>query len=320
MLEPIRALCETAAIPVAWREDLPPLHRVREIAAFLDRLKALGQELLTAGLLARPEGRMTGKGQGCRMEGAANPWETVIRDLIRAWADEAGEAAVPAARILEFCYETLAEQRRDRNIGDGVLLSTLHGAKGMELPHVLIADGGWHPKQRSEEERRLFYVGMTRARETLTLGALMGNGNPWLGEIEGDWLVRLRPQTAPPPLEVVTRRYRLLTLADLDLSYAGRMPPKHPIHTRLAALSTGDTLQARGHGERIFLTDADGFPVARLSKQGSADWLPQLPAIETIKIVALLRRRDTDGDPAFREHSRAETWEVPLVEVRLQAT
>ena len=48
VLEPIRALCEAAGIPVAWREDLPPLHRVREVAALLDRLRALGRETLSA--------------------------------------------------------------------------------------------------------------------------------------------------------------------------------------------------------------------------------------------------------------------------------
>jgi len=58
-----------------------------------------------------------------------------------------------------------------------VALMTLHNAKGLEFQHVLVvgAEEGLIPHANSraheeyEEERRLLYVGMTRARETLTL-------------------------------------------------------------------------------------------------------------------------------------------------------
>ena len=250
-------------------------------------------------------------------DGRENPWGQIILDLIRAWSDEAGTAAVPATQILEFCYETLAEQRRDRSLGNGVLLATLHSAKGLEFPHVLIADGGWRAGEVTEEERRLFYVGMTRARETLTLGSLTGSGNPWLDEIAGDWLVRLRPQVEAPMAEVMARRYRLLTPAGLDLGYAGHLAPGHPVHASLAALRTGDRLQARAAGERVLLCNDSGLALARLSKRGSAEWLPRLPQIEGIRVLAILRRQRDDGDPAFRARCRSDSWEIPLAEVRV---
>ncbi len=65
--------------------------------------------------------------------------------------------------------------------GDGrVLLMTLHSAKGLEFPRVFIAgmEDGLFPgmgtissgdREDMEEERRLAYVGITRAREYLTL-------------------------------------------------------------------------------------------------------------------------------------------------------
>ncbi len=309
VLEPVRALCETAGIPVAWREELPPLHRVREIAAFLDRLKALGREALTAQELLSAEGRCVSASE------TGNPWESVILDLVRTWSEEAGETAVPAAQILELCYETLAEQRRERVLGKGVLLSSLHGIKGLELPHVLIADGDWRHGQSGEEERRLFYVGMTRAKETLTLGLVAGSGNPWMDGLDGDWLVRLQPRIDAPPADVLARRYCLLGLADLDLGYAGRMPAAHPVHAGLAALRTGDLLQARAQGDWVQLLDGSGLPVARLSRRGSAEWQPRLARIGAIRIVALLRRLRGGGDPAFRDLCRSPCWEVPLVEI-----
>lgn len=168
-----------------------------------------------------------------------------------------------------------------------------------------------------EDERRLFYVGMTRARETLTLGALAGSSNPWLDEIEGDWLLRLRPLVEAPAPEVMARRYHLLTPADLDLGYAGHLASGHPIHARLAALQTGDRLQARAADERVLLCDGNGLALARLSQHGSAAWLPRLPRIEGIRVLAILLRQRDDGDPAFRDRCRSDTWEVPLVEVRV---
>jgi len=57
-------------------------------------------------------------------------------------------------------------------LGEGIFMSTIHAAKGMEFPHVFVLDGDWrHPADsaRWEEERRIMYVAMTRAEETLRL-------------------------------------------------------------------------------------------------------------------------------------------------------
>jgi DNA helicase-2/ATP-dependent DNA helicase PcrA len=62
--------------------------------------------------------------------------------------------------------------------GEGVWLMTVHSAKGLEFPLVVVTglEEGLFPHQRAfeeatgvEEERRLFYVAMTRARERLVL-------------------------------------------------------------------------------------------------------------------------------------------------------
>ena len=59
---------------------------------------------------------------------------------------------------------------------EGILLSTIHGAKGLEWDNVIIdgLESGHFPRNEQikaidEEERRLFYVAMTRAKKNLVL-------------------------------------------------------------------------------------------------------------------------------------------------------
>lgn len=71
--------------------------------------------------------------------------------------------------------EKIRMQKQEKK--DGVTLATLHSAKGLEYEHVYIIDvnEGMMPykkavlEQEIEEERRLFYVGMTRAKWDLHL-------------------------------------------------------------------------------------------------------------------------------------------------------
>ncbi|MEK8086258.1 UvrD-helicase domain-containing protein [Aquabacterium sp. A3] len=75
---------------------------------------------------------------------------------------------------------TLAEREGEQNV---VTLTTLHASKGLEWPHVVLAgvnegllpfsrEEGEISPQQVEEERRLMYVGITRARETLGVSVL----------------------------------------------------------------------------------------------------------------------------------------------------
>ena len=99
-------------------------------------------------------------------------------------ADGSGDAS-PAQSVLQVAQTisviiSLAERGDDT---DQVTLATLHAAKGLEWPHVMLAgvnegllpfraEGEEISPQRLEEERRLMYVGITRARTTLVVSSL----------------------------------------------------------------------------------------------------------------------------------------------------
>ncbi len=79
---------------------------------------------------------------------------------------------------IETYQQELKEQAADRNRrGEGVVLSTMHASKGLEYDTVFIMDAneGITPHEKAvmeedlEEERRLFYVAMTRAKNNLLI-------------------------------------------------------------------------------------------------------------------------------------------------------
>src|SRR5918993_1789509 len=99
-----------------------------------------------------------------------------LAELVNAAAEY--ERVVPEATLDGFLQEQALFSEADKLTGDGrVTLMTLHNAKGLEFGHVFIVgmEEGTFPHARSmdeqnlEEERRLAYVGITRAKKTLTL-------------------------------------------------------------------------------------------------------------------------------------------------------
>jgi DNA helicase-2/ATP-dependent DNA helicase PcrA len=106
-------------------------------------------------------------------------WATV-EELINAAALYTERAETPS--LLGFLEEATLSDRDDRDDDKkerhALTLMTLHSAKGLEFPHVYLVgmEEGLLPHQRSildgrsiEEERRLCYVGVTRAQDTLVL-------------------------------------------------------------------------------------------------------------------------------------------------------
>ena len=86
------------------------------------------------------------------------------------------------SELIDFLGSVCLDDERDTGKDDlekqqGVTLITLHASKGLEFPHVYLPglEEGILPHKRSveegtrDEERRLLYVGITRARERLTL-------------------------------------------------------------------------------------------------------------------------------------------------------
>ena len=123
-------------------------------------------------------------------------WLSDLRDALKPFGDsEYVRAFLQLARELESeglsslrAFLRELEDRAEQNNPPtlpGVALATLHAAKGLEWPKVYVAGASssvlpWS-NQPIEEERRLFYVGITRAQRSLTI-SYYGEPSPFLAE------------------------------------------------------------------------------------------------------------------------------------------
>ena len=165
---------------------------------------------------------------------------------------------------------------------DLVSLMTLHSAKGLEFPVVFICgmEEGLFPHSRSsedpsrlEEERRLCYVGMTRAKRSLCLSfaesrRLYGNSDRYstpsrfLRELPPERIeeVRLRGMVSRPGLRVSPRR---------------RDKPE-PVHDDSNGLRLGQRVQHPKFGEGVVLMYEGQGSHARVQvnfQQNGSKWL-----------------------------------------------
>lgn len=242
----------------------------------------------------------------------------MLVELLSQWQEDSGNRRLPVAQLVDYLYDALAEQRREQRVGQGVLLATVHAAKGTEFDHVLVPHTGWtiaSDPSSQEEERRLFYVAMTRARHTLTLMDAPDHRNPHVLALDGDYLLRRPATAADVPPEVLKRKYALLGMEDVDLGFAGAREADDPIHTALARLQTGQQLRLVAHGDQINLLNERGMRIARLSRAAVQCWKDRLGDIETAQVAAIVRRQRNDATPQYRDRCRCDRWEVPLIEV-----
>ncbi len=101
----------------------------------------------------------------------------LIESLKKNLEDEEKDDDFEAAISRLVLRDLLERQEDEEDNSDRVQLMTLHAAKGLEFPHVFMIglEEGLLPHQNSiddgmvEEERRLCYVGITRAQRSLTM-------------------------------------------------------------------------------------------------------------------------------------------------------
>ena len=191
---------------VALRGDIRVA--LRDFVALIDRLGAVAGGTSVAGLLdaVLAETRYADYLERTEEERAETRLENVeeLRSVAAQYEDLAGGASL--ASFLEEVALVADVDDPDADAPDAVTLTTLHAAKGLEFPVVFMPgmEEGLLPHSRSfddpaqlEEERRVCYVGMTRAQRQLYLTRARRRFDPrrgfratlpsrFLGDVPGD--------------------------------------------------------------------------------------------------------------------------------------
>ena len=241
------------------------------------------------------------------------PWIELLQEAIAEFTLETSGLETSVDHFIEWLAEWGREVRRRQR---GLLLTTAHRAKGLEFDHVAVLDGGWDRVGRGEDEdatRRLYYVSMTRTRQTLALARLPGP-HPIQDVLpDGSWLLRRNaPVNLPPAAPELARHFRRLSLRDVFLSFAGYRHPDHPVHRAIAALSPGDRLDVRVGSGRWELLDGDRTVVGQLASSFEAPDDMRCLSATVLAIATWDRER---SEPEYRDRLQCGKWEVVVPEL-----
>ncbi len=318
-LAPARAACELAGIDAQFgNEQFRGFWRLRETQALLARLRERKPRLADAAGLRE-----------CLDRQAPGRWIEVLREAVGQYGEETGNSEMPVDHFIEW----LAEWGRDcRARQQGLLLVTAHGAKGLEFDHVIVLDGGWRERGRGEDRdvsRRLYYVAMTRARQTLALTRAADEANPFLDDLgaaanilrrkapvaEADAVGEPRDAYAAADSLRLDAQYRRLDLEQVDLGFAGSFGAHHPVHADIRALAPGDPLELRPAAQRgkYDLLNASGRQVGRLSGKFRH---PKGMRCRSAAVFAVARWSREISEPEHQDRIRCDRdWEAVVPEL-----
>ena len=305
-LVPVRAFCEAQGVPAQMgNEEIPRFWRLRETRALVEWLRGRNPRLVDSDALEAWAERRP-----------SDPWHDLLRQAIGEHKLESGGGEVPVDHFIEW----LAEWGRDiRRRQHGLLLLTGHRAKGLEFDHVAVLDGGWDrigSGEGPDDPRRLYYVSMTRARQTLVLARLHRRHRLQDALARHPSVMHREPVELPPVSAAIENHYVRVSLQEVDLGFAGRRWAGDRIHQAIAALSPGDPLKLRvGKTGQWELLDCSGRVVGRLAKRFNP---PSGKSCRSAEVLAIVGWSREASDPDYRDNMRCDSWEVVVPELVFQ--
>lgn len=314
-LEPLAALCRLRGIPVRLLRDehVPDLHATREGDQLLSLLREEFRQairtrvLLRSGSLSRWFRRRYKTAVDSLIE---HPQRAALAQFIVECESVAPGSEHIVHNLIESLYEFGSGSRNasSERENEPLILMTAHRAKGLEFDHVLILDGkGW--SDESNEERRLLYVAMTRARKTLTVCENVGGHHAFVHDLD-QLALRSRP-TGYSPEPRLAHRIWIADPEQIILSWPGYFSATAPIHRAISKLDVGSPLilRPRSDGKPGWeVADWMGVTVTRMAQKFS----PPAGRIIAVRVWAILSRKAKENEIG---QLKCKNWELILPEI-----
>ncbi len=302
VLSPLRCYCELHKIPVQLAdEESIPFWRLRETQMLIQWLRNTDSGLTDSNKMKRWLDNQTD-----------GPWWAYLLEAVDEYGLETGGAELPLDHFVDWLAEWGREMRRRQT---GLLLLTAHRAKGLEFDHVAVLDGGWDRIGKGEDPdapRRLYYVAMTRAKQTLLL-ARLAKGNALLAGLPQDKSLLLRGDVhLPAPPKELSRRYWRVSLKELYMDFAGLYAPNSRVHQAIAALRPGDPIRLVEHRGKWELHDDFENLVGRMSQSFA---FPEGMVCSYSSVIAVIKRKREDVGEEFQGRIRSDDWELVVPEL-----
>jgi ATP-dependent DNA helicase RecQ len=255
-----------------------------------------------------------------------NIWIEIFKTLLENYLAEIMDMRLPIGNFIDYLYDSTRDIRQLHQFDKSrIFLSTIHVAKGLEFPVVIIA-GQPVASKNGEDERRLFYVAMTRAKERLFLLYNEKSVHPFISDLSDCNEKYIKHENFDIEIKETDINAYNSILWDLELkdvvisfpAYNNVYKKAQPILQSLEpGISTGITLKQNGNKFTFFYKN---YPIAKFSAQGAMYYNEKLSQgydIEKITYLASIRWWADEDQDQKQSVEILKSWYTGLFQIVL---
>ncbi len=292
-----------------------PLTLTREFVILMDTLSLCRKQEVKAETLSKLANDLitdTGFSEN-------NIWTDAFRTMLKHYLAETLNARRPIGDFLDYIYDASRDIKQFEHIDpQHILISTMHSAKGLEFPAVIIA-GQPLPNEKAEDERRLYYVSMTRAMKRLCCLFCGKQPHRFIGDFAHCGEQHIEMTDMQPVITAEDKKALRSLIWDTDLGDVIISYPVYPgiaknAQTILAALEPGACKNLKLINNKFIY---QSYPIAMLSKQGMAKYQQKIDQgyeAKKITFLAAIKWKIKESE-TFQNRETKEIWYTGLFQV-----
>ncbi len=296
-----------------------PVTKTREFSILMGMLEMCKKQTLKGETLKSVVGKFLSE-SGFSLE--TNIWTGLFESILGHYLIESMDSRLPIENFLDYIYDSARDIRQMQQMEAGkIRLSTMHAAKGLEFPVVIVAGYpvGTGPL---EDERRLYYVAMTRAMRKLYLFH-DERPHPFIRDISGmKDIVRTvaRPVTGEKDHKAFHTRIWELGIDDVVISFPAYSYFIEYSQKSLARLEPGISSELKfdideGNCRIKYHDRAIAKLSAKAVKHCNAEFISKNYQASKVIFLASIHWSKTEKSEGFQNFEAADRWYTGLFQI-----